>query len=104
MQPMLAGGDHAILAVMMATHAGMTTAEFQQIVKDWIATARHPKTGQLFTDMVYQPMLEMLSYLRANGFKNFIVSGGGIEFMRVGGAGLRRSAGTGYRQQHQNEV
>jgi phosphoserine phosphatase len=83
LQPMLAGGDHAILEVMMATHAGMTTAEFQQIVKDWIATARHPKTGQLFTDMVYQPMLEVLSYLRANGFKNFIVSGGGIEFMRA---------------------
>jgi haloacid dehalogenase-like hydrolase len=83
LQPMLAGGDHALLEVMMATHAGMTTAEFQQIVKDWIATSRHPKTGQLFTDMVYQPMLEVLSYLRANGFKNFIVSGGGIEFMRA---------------------
>jgi hypothetical protein len=78
----LAGGDRALLEIMMATHAGMTTAEFEQIVKDWIATARHPKTGQLFTDMVYQPMLEVLSYLRANGFKNFIVSGGGIEFMR----------------------
>jgi phosphoserine phosphatase len=83
LQTMLAGGDHAILEVMMATHAGMTTAEFQQIVKDWIATARHPKTGRLFTDMVYQPMLEVLSYLHANGFKNFIVSGGGIEFMRA---------------------
>jgi haloacid dehalogenase-like hydrolase len=78
----LAGGDRALLEVVMATHAGMTTAEFEQIVKDWIATARHPKTGQLFTDMVYQPMLEVLSYFRANGFKNFIVSGGGIEFMR----------------------
>ena len=82
LQTMLASGDHARLDVMMATHAGMTTAEFTQIVKDWIATARHPKTGQLFTDMTYQPMLEVLSYLRANGFKNFIVSGGGIEFMR----------------------
>jgi phosphoserine phosphatase len=80
LQTALAGGDHALLEVMMATHAGMTTAEFTQIVKGWIATARHPKTGQLFTDMVYQPMLEVLSYLRANGFKNFIVSGGGIEF------------------------
>ena len=78
----LAGGDHALLEVIMATHAGMTTTEFEQIAKDWIATAKHPKTGQLFTDMVYQPMLEVLSYLRANGFKNFIVSGGGIEFMR----------------------
>ena len=56
--------------------------EFEQIVKDWIATAKHPKTGKPFTDMVYQPMLELLAYLRANGFKNFIVSGGGIEFMR----------------------
>ena len=81
-QTALSGGDHALLEVIMATHAGMTTAEFEQIAKDWIATARHPKTGQLFTDMVYQPMLEVLSYLRANGFKNFIVSGGGIEFMR----------------------
>ena len=78
----LAGGDHAILELFMATHAGMTTEEFEQIVKDWIATAKHPKTGKLFTDMVYQPMLELLAYLRANGFKNFIVSGGGIEFMR----------------------
>jgi hypothetical protein len=56
--------------------------EFEQIVKDWIATAKHPKTGKLYTEMVYQPMLELLAYLRANGFKTFIVSGGGIEFMR----------------------
>ena len=66
----------------MATHAGMTTEEFEQIVTDWIATAKHPKTGRLYTEMVYQPMLELLAYLRANGFKTFIVSGGGIEFMR----------------------
>ena len=78
----LAGGDRAILELMMATHAGMTTQEFEQIVKNWIATAKHPKTGKLFTEMVYQPMLELLAYLRVNGFKNFIVSGGGIEFMR----------------------
>ena len=78
----LAGGDHAILDLMMSTHAGMTTVEFEQIVKDWITTAKHPKTGRLFTDMTYQPMVELLAYLRANGFKNFIVSGGGIEFMR----------------------
>jgi phosphoserine phosphatase len=78
----LAGGDKAILELFMATHTGMTTAEFAQIVKDWIATARHPKTGKRFTEMVYQPMLELLAYLRANDFKNFIVSGGGIEFMR----------------------
>jgi phosphoserine phosphatase len=78
----LAGGDRAILELFMATHAGMTTQEFEQIVKNWIATAKHPKTSKLFTEMVYQPMLELLAYLRANGFKNFIVSGGGIEFMR----------------------
>jgi hypothetical protein len=78
----LAGGERALLEIVMATHAGMTTVEFEQIVKDWIATARHPKTGKLYTEMVYQPMLEVLAYLWANGFKNFIVSGGGIEFMR----------------------
>src|SRR5437762_6105075 len=82
MKTTLAGGDHALLELVMATHAGMTTVEFEQIVKDWIATAKHPKTGKLFTEMVYQPMLELLAYLRANGFKTFIVSGGGIEFMR----------------------
>ena len=78
----LAGGEKAILEVVMATHAGMTTAEFEKIVKDWIATARHPETKRLYTEMVYQPMLELLAFLRANGFKTFIVSGGGIEFMR----------------------
>jgi phosphoserine phosphatase len=78
----LAGGDHMLLELLMATHTGMTTVEFEKIVKDWIATAKHPKTGKLFTEMTYQPMLELLAYLRANGFKNFIVSGGGIEFMR----------------------
>jgi phosphoserine phosphatase len=78
----LAGGDHAILELFMATHTGNTTEEFEQIVKDWIATAKHPKTGKRFVDMTYQPMLEVLAYLRANGFKTYIVSGGGIEFMR----------------------
>ena len=78
----VAGGERGLLEILMATHAGMTTVEFEQIVKDWIATAKHPKTGKLFTEMVYQPMLEVLAYLRANGFKTFIVSGGGIEFMR----------------------
>ncbi len=78
----LSGGDHAILELFMATHTGMTTTEFEQIVKEWIATAKHPKTGKLYTEMVYQPMLEVLTYLRANGFKTYIVSGGGIEFMR----------------------
>jgi haloacid dehalogenase-like hydrolase len=78
----LAGGDHAILEIVMATHAGMTTEEFEKTVTDWIATAKHPKTKRPYTEMVYQPMLELLAYLRANGFKTFIVSGGGIEFMR----------------------
>jgi len=79
----LAGGEHALIEMAMATHAGTTTEEFEQIVADWIATAKHPKTKRLYTEMVYQPMLELLAYLRANGFKTFIVSGSGIEFMRV---------------------
>ena len=87
-QAALAGGDRAVLELVMATHAGMTTTEFEQIVKDWIATAKHPKTGKLYTDMVYQPMLEVLAYLRANSFKTFIVSGGGIEFMRAWAEGV----------------
>ncbi|MFH0985204.1 MAG: HAD family hydrolase [Candidatus Omnitrophota bacterium] len=79
----LAGGDLALLEMMTATQSGMTTDEYEKAVKDWIATAKHPQTGRLYTEMVYQPMLELLAYLRANGFKTFIVSGGGIEFMRA---------------------
>ena len=82
MKTALAGGDHALLELITVTHAGMTTAEFEQIVKDWIATAKHPRFKRPYTECVYQPMLELLAYLRANGFKTFIVSGGGIEFMR----------------------
>src|SRR5437773_3914244 len=78
----MAGGEHALLEIVMATHTGMTVGEFEKMVKDWIATAKHPTTKQPFTKMVYQPMVELLAYLRANGFKTFIVSGGGIEFMR----------------------
>jgi hypothetical protein len=77
-----AGGEQAEIELEVATHAGYTTEEFAQIVKDWSLTARHPKTGRLYTEMVYQPMLELLAYLRANGFKTFIVSGGWIDFMR----------------------
>ena len=77
-----ASGERGVLQIMAATHAGMTTEEFAQTVEEWIATARHPQTKRLYTEMVYQPMLELLSYLRANGFKTFIVSGGGVEFMR----------------------
>jgi phosphoserine phosphatase len=79
----LAGGQAAIFEIVTVTHSGMTTEEFENIVRDWIATAKHPKTGKLYTEMVYQPMLELLAYLRGNGFKTFIVSGGGIDFMRV---------------------
>ena len=79
---LMAGGERGLMEVIMATHTGNTTEEFERIVKDWIATAKHPKTGKHYTDMVYQPMLEVLAYLRASGFKTFIVSGGGIEFMR----------------------
>jgi len=82
MEALVAAGEHGLLELVMATHAGMTTVEFEAIVKDWLAAARHPTTGRPFTKMVYQPMLELLDYLRANGFKTFIVSGGGIEFMR----------------------
>jgi phosphoserine phosphatase len=79
----LAQGEKAILGIVGATHSGMTTEEFSKTVADWAATAKHPKTGHLYTEMVYQPMLELLAYLRANGFKTFIVSGGGVEFMRA---------------------
>jgi len=78
----LAGGEHGLLAMAAATHAGLTSEEFSAVVNDWLATAKHPVTGKAYTDMVYQPMLELLDYLRANGFKTFIVSGGGIDFMR----------------------
>ena len=81
----LAGGEPAIVQIVMATHAGMTTEQFETIVSDWTATAKHPKSGRLYTEMVYQPMLEVLTYLRANGFKTFIVSGAGVEFMRPWG-------------------
>ena len=79
----LAGGEPALVQIVEATHAGMTTDEFDQTARDWLAAATHPKTGRPYTEMVYEPMLELLAYLRANGFKTFIVSGGGVDFMRV---------------------
>ena len=82
MKGALAGGERALMEIVMTTHAGMTTEEFDKTVRDWAATARHPRFNRPYTEMVYQPMLEVLAYLRANGFKTFIVSGGGIEFMR----------------------
>jgi hypothetical protein len=82
MAAVLEGGEHALVELVMATHAGMTTEEFAATAREWIETAQHPTTGRRYVDMVYRPMLEVLGYLRANGFKTFIVSGGGIEFMR----------------------
>jgi len=78
-----ASGVKGMLELTEATHAGMTTEEFSKTVTDWFATAKHPKTGRPYTEMVYQPMLEVLAYLRVNGFKTFIVSGGGVDFIRA---------------------
>jgi phosphoglycolate phosphatase-like HAD superfamily hydrolase len=77
-----AAGEKGMLQLVAATHAGMTVEEFHKAVLDWTATARHPRFDRPYTELVYQPMLELLAYLRANGFKTFIVSGGGVEFMR----------------------
>lgn len=83
MKTVMAGGEHALLQIVMTTHSGMTTDEFKQKVKDWLATATHPKTGKHYNEMIYQPMVELLHYLRNNGYKTFIVSGGGVDFMRA---------------------
>lgn len=83
MKTIAAGGIKGLLELATVTHAGMTTDEFSKIAEDWITSAKHPKFNRLYTDIIYQPMLELLEYLRANGFKTFIVSGGGVEFMRV---------------------
>lgn len=82
MKGVAASGEAGLVALMAATHTGLTTEEFSKSVTDWIATARHPKTGRLYTEMIYQPMLELLDYLRANDFKTYIVSGSGAEFIR----------------------
>ena len=82
MKTLAASGEKGLLDLVMATHAGMTTVEFERVVSDWLAEARHPRFDRPYTELVYQPMLELLEYLRINGFKTFIVSGGGIEFMR----------------------
>ncbi|GAA5121286.1 haloacid dehalogenase-like hydrolase [Luteolibacter yonseiensis] len=82
MKGVAAAGEKGAMELLAATHTGMTTEEFSKSVTDWIGTAKHPKTGRPYTEMVYQPMLELTAYLRAKGFKTFIVSGGGIEFMR----------------------
>jgi phosphoserine phosphatase len=77
-----ASGEKGLVELLMATHAGMTTEEFAVTVREWLAAARHPRFDRPYTELIYQPMLELLLYLRANGFKTYIVSGGGIEFMR----------------------
>ena len=82
MKALMASGERGLVEIMMVTHAGMTTAAFEKIVTDWLATARDHRFKRPYTELVYQPMLELLAYLRANGFKTFIVSGGGVEFMR----------------------
>ena len=82
MNGVAAAGEKGVLEILAASHTGITTDEFARVVQDWITTAKHPQTGKLFSEMVYQPMLELLAYLRASDFKTFIVSGGGVEFMR----------------------
>ena len=82
MKTLMSFGEHGLLEIVMATHGGITTDEFNVIVKEWLATAKHPRFNKAYNQLVYQPMLELLDYLRANDFKTFIVSGGGIEFMR----------------------
>ncbi len=79
----LTGGERTLLPILAAAHSGMTTDEFESAVKDWTMNARHPRFHRPYTDLAYQPMLEVLAYLRANGFKTYIVSGGGVEFMRA---------------------
>ncbi|MEK6481050.1 HAD family hydrolase [Catalinimonas sp. 4WD22] len=83
METALSGGEHAVVQILMTTHAGMAVDEFDSTVKDWIETAVHPTTGKHYNEMVYQPMIELLQYLRANEYKTFIVSGGGVDFMRA---------------------
>lgn len=82
MKAVMAGGEKSLAQILMTTHAGMTTDEFTKTVKDWISSSTHPKTGKHYNEMVYQPMIDLLNYLRANGYKTFIVSGGGTDFMR----------------------
>ncbi|EXI78212.1 MAG: haloacid dehalogenase-like hydrolase [Candidatus Accumulibacter appositus] len=82
LEALAAGGEKGLLELVMASHAGMSTAEFEVMVSDWFKTARHPRFKKPYTELTFQPMLELLAYLRSNGFKTYIVSGGGIEFMR----------------------
>nr|WP_272211649.1 HAD family hydrolase [Marinicella sp. W31]MDC2877540.1 HAD family hydrolase [Marinicella sp. W31] len=83
MKTLAQSGEKGIAQLIMATHAGMSTEAFETIVADWFKTAKHPRFDRPYTELAYQPMLELLDYMRANDFKTYIVSGGGIEFMRV---------------------
>jgi len=83
MKTLMASGMEGLLEIVMASHAGITTDEFDTIVKDWVSTAKHPSKNKSYNELVYQPMLELLQYLRANDFKTYIVSGGGVDFMRA---------------------
>jgi phosphoglycolate phosphatase-like HAD superfamily hydrolase len=82
MKTLMASGEKGLMEIIAVSHAGMTTDDFAKTVADWLATAKHPRFHRPYTELVYQPMLELLAYLRENGFKTFIVSGGGVEFMR----------------------
>ena len=82
LKALAAAGEKGLLELVMATHAGMSTTEFEAEVRQWFATAKHPRFNRPYTELAYKPMVELLAYLRENGFKTFIVSGGGIEFMR----------------------
>jgi haloacid dehalogenase-like hydrolase len=83
MKAALAGGERSLMAIIAATHAGMTTDEFSAAVTDWLKTSQHPRFKRPYSDLIFQPMLEVLDYLRANGFKTYIVSGGGVEMIRA---------------------
>ena len=103
MKEAMAGGEKAMLEMAMATHAGMTTEEFEKIVKDWIATAKHPTTGKLYTEMVYQPMLEVLTYLRATDSRPSSFPAAGSSSCGRGRSASMASRGAGRRQQHQDQ-
>ena len=98
-------GQKALFELVTATHAGMTSDDFRMLVGDWIASAKHPRFNRLYTQCVYQPMLELLAYLRSRSFKTFIVSGGGVEFMRrLGRARVRHPSRAGHRQHDPDEI
>lgn len=104
LKALAAFGEKGVAELLAVTHAGMTTAEFEKIVTDWLATARDGRFKRPYTELVYQPMLELLAYLRTNGFKTFIVSGGGVEFMRPWTEAIYRASRAGRRIVNQDPV